>query len=185
LEFWRTIKINPTGNNFVQEFNNAIKMLQMTSIVPQMVNIGSSNAFDSGLKDSLYALWEQYKDSLNKDLKEQAARAYYLWSHESIRRQIYKPLKFAQTLGGPYETWDKISSIWTDLSEKAPWFRVMEKPYQYLKLVQTISISVMMFLPLFYGHLENTPKEMWLPWLKFISLSLSLSLSLSPSLLFI
>ena len=86
------INTQANGRNFMQAFNQEVRLFQMTSIVPQLVDInGNSSEIDSLMKECLYSYAQQYKNVNSDDHKAAVEAAMKLYKEKELRTNFFSP----------------------------------------------------------------------------------------------
>ncbi len=81
--------VNPHGKSFTQTFNEVLRLFQMTSIVPQMVDLAGNLAdVDSIIQECLQTFYEQFKTSTDPKLVENVQNTL-VWLQQKALRKLY------------------------------------------------------------------------------------------------
>ncbi|KAK5993804.1 hypothetical protein PT974_07241 [Cladobotryum mycophilum] len=141
------------GRSFMQAYNEAIRLFQMTSIIPTLVDIdGNSSEFDTLVKACLREFWERNKNSPNSKMVEQAAFAIELYRNNDLRNKMIAGYKRAQILAGGLNNWGVMVRRWEDIVGNSKWFlKLGSKGQKLLRTVQITAAVVILGLPLFPG----------------------------------
>ncbi len=159
-------QVNMAGHNFMQAFNQSIQIFQMTAIIPQLVDLdGNLSNFDSLLKDCLYEFWNHYKDSQDQTMTDHVQAALKLYQDDAVRRDFYMPLVTFQKLGGAGMNWGHITQMWTATVGDSLWFQALQWGATGLKLMGVLASSVMMFIPLMAGGIDNLEPAVMASWI--------------------
>ncbi|KAK2762104.1 hypothetical protein FQN54_001111 [Arachnomyces sp. PD_36] len=160
-------KINTAegGINFMGAYNEAIRAFQMTSIIPQLVDIDrNSSDFDSIVKECLHQFWNNYKDSSDTDLAKKAIDAEELYSNDELRKKFFQPLAKAGRLAQSSSSWNVMLDMWQDLVEEADWFKALQgasKLFSALKYVMPAVLLIMPFVPGLWNSMSTAEKASW------------------------
>lgn len=158
-------KINQDGKSFAEAHNDAIRMFQMQSIIPRMVDLdGCFSEFDSLLKESLQQFWTHYKDSKDINLMEQANHAKKLYQKNQIRRQFLDQFKVFNRVPGSAASWNTTVQMWEKTVRNTRWFKILHGASRFLELMKVcsaVALLVMPMLPGVWSSLKPTDKVMW------------------------
>ena len=144
------------GINFMGAFNNAIRVFQMTTLIPQLVDVdNTSGDLDSITKECLLEFWRSYKDSSDKGLAEQANRAKELYNNADMLRKFMDPLKKVQRLGGSAASWNLMLQMWDDMVMDSKWFKALQWGSKMFELVKSVTATALMILPFIPGFWAN------------------------------
>lgn len=153
------------ATNFMGAFNQIMRTFQMTSLIPQLVDInGSASDFDSLVKACLEEFWHKYEKSSDKHLVEQASLAKQLYENDELRKKFFDPLKKVLRMGGACESWSDMLEMWNDMIVDTTWFRALTNGKNLLVFLSYIAGAALIILPLvpgFWGALSTADKVYW------------------------
>lgn len=140
------------ATNFMGAFQEQMRLFQMSSLIPQLVDIdGSASDFDSLVKACLETFWHKYENSDNTHLKEQAALAKTLAQDDTLRNKFLNLLKKAVRLGGASCSWTITMEMWDTLVVGTTWFKVLTYSTKLFALIAYAAGAALIMLPLVPG----------------------------------
>jgi hypothetical protein len=154
------------GTNFMGAFNDAIRMFQMTSLIPQLIDLdGNSSDFDSLLKAMLEQFWTNYHDSSDPKLAEQANYAKELFQNDELPKKFILPFVRAQRFAGSLGSWGILVEKWTKFAEGSKWFQrlgaVGGKMLSLFRYATAASLVILPLLPGAWNAMSATDKVLW------------------------
>jgi hypothetical protein len=149
-------QVNANGPSFMQAFNQSMQLFQMSSIVPQLIDMsGNVTDLDSIVKECLYNFWLQNKDSTDPAMQEQLANAMELYNQDEIRKNFVMTFANAQRLIGSLGTWANIASRYSDVLNQSAWYTKLSNAAGKASIMVTaISVGILV-LPILKGGFQN------------------------------
>ena len=161
-------QVNTTkdGINFMEAFNGAVRMFQMSSIIPQLVDLDeSSSDFDSIVKACLEEFWQKYSDNSDPNIAEQALLAKQLWSDDELRWKFFNPLKKMQRfVGASVAAWNVLMKQWEHLLQESKWFKLLKFGQKFFVLMQkviAVAMFIMPLIPQFWSQMSPSDKTVF------------------------
>ncbi|KAJ6263322.1 hypothetical protein Dda_1885 [Drechslerella dactyloides] len=115
---------NPDGKTFQQAFNDLLRVFQMTSIIPQLVDLdGFAGDFDSILKAMLQQFYNDNISNPDPKIAEQAALAKALLEDDKARQGFYNNIISAMRLASALSSWSYIVKVFGNFNEAATWYK--------------------------------------------------------------
>ena len=147
----------PNGKNFMQVFNEDVRLFQMMALVPQLVDVnGNASDIDDLVKESLAQYAEKYKDVNMKDHKDAVEAAMKLHGDNELRAKIMRPLFSLKQYISTVSTWTSLMHMWEHQVQQQAWFKNLVKAANFFKMMAFSFAIVLVVLPL----IPNVRKEM-------------------------
>ncbi|KAK6341139.1 hypothetical protein TWF696_008226 [Orbilia brochopaga] len=115
---------NPNGKTFQQAFNELLRVFQMSTIIPQLVDLeGFSEDFDSILKSMLQEFYDENVNNPNPDIAKQAALAKQLLADDNARQGFYNNIIATMRVASTLASWAYIVKVFGDFNETQGWWK--------------------------------------------------------------
>lgn len=161
------VNSKPKCRNFMQAFNEDMRLFQMTSVIPHLVDIeGNAQAFDNLVVQCLDEYMKNYKGSLDQNHIDAVKAAKLLYSEQELRSKLWLPLIDAQRLAaavGAY-SWQLMSKQWELKVYQSAWFKRLtnaDKVFQTFQAAVACAIVVAGFLPDYRKQMAPEQKAVW------------------------
>ncbi|QVM12539.1 hypothetical protein D8B26_007162 [Coccidioides posadasii str. Silveira] len=154
------------GRSFMEAFNDAVRLFQMSSIIPQLVDLDrNSSDYDSLVKAALYEFWEKNKNSSTPEIAQQAELAKQLFENDQLRRNFQLSLRSAQALAGGFASWSVLMGKWENIVTETGWYKALGSRARGLfTTIQTLSAAAMIAMPFFTGgwsEMSDAQRASW------------------------
>ncbi|KAK5489509.1 hypothetical protein LTR46_003486 [Exophiala xenobiotica] len=153
--------------SFMQSFNETLRMFQMTSIIPQLVDpTGKHVDFDSILKDCLNAFWNHYQDVGKDDpsIQELVGYAKQLDADDKMRKDFLVPFFDAARVAGAAGNWTNTMTQWADMVSQNSWFKGLAQGAKLLRTMQYVAGAALLLMPLMPGMWSSMREEDKTKW---------------------
>ncbi|KAH7078575.1 hypothetical protein FB567DRAFT_607847 [Paraphoma chrysanthemicola] len=155
----------PGGRDFMQPYNNDMRLFQMTSIIPTLVNArGHSQDIDTLIFECLSDYIEHFKASANQDHADAVAAAEQLFANKELRDKFWLPLVSANRIGAAARSWTLTMKLWEDTVKDAEWFEKMASGGRVLAVFQAATAIVLIVMPLMPGMWSKMTPTQQLSW---------------------
>ncbi|KAK4182656.1 hypothetical protein QBC35DRAFT_147519 [Podospora australis] len=165
------VNTKPGGRNFMQAFNDEVRLYQMTTLVPQLVDINDNRSdFDSLFVECLAEYIQHYQGVDAKEHKEAMEAALLIHGNKELRHKIFDTLNLATRLSSASGSWLGIAQAWEAQWAANPVISKMASAAKFFKVTAGVTCMVMILIPLcpWFGlgeHVRNamTPEQklMW------------------------
>ncbi|KAK2051737.1 hypothetical protein LY76DRAFT_556740 [Colletotrichum caudatum] len=151
LENYQT-NTKPGGRNFMQAYNDDMRLFQMTSIIPTLIDArGNSREIDNLIVECLGDYIEHFKASPNQDHVDAIAAAEQLYMSKELRDKFWIPLTAASRLGVAASSWQLTMTMWENTIRGAAWFKNMASGGKLLQAFQGVTAVAFILMPLLPG----------------------------------
>lgn len=165
LEDNKTNTTTTDAKNFTQTFNEDMRLFQMTSCVPQLLDLdGNSSDFDDLLVQCLWDYKEHFKTSPDKNHQEAVQAAEELYAKFELRQKMFAPLAQASRLGQAAGSWNLITAKWEQTVINAPWFQKLQGASRLFATFQIISSAALIIfglIPSVRATMTDQQKIQW------------------------
>ena len=98
--------VNPHGKSFTETFNEVLRLFQMTSIIPQMVDLeGNLGDVDSIIQECLQTFYEQFKTSTDPKLVENVQNTLVWLQQKALRKMFLETISSSLILSNAGTSW--------------------------------------------------------------------------------
>jgi hypothetical protein len=155
----------PGGRNFMQAYNDDMRLFQMTSIIPTLVDArGNMEEIDTLMKECLSDYIEHFKASPDKEHADALEAAEKLYASQELRDKFFLSMANASRLGAAAGSWSLTMSLWEDNIKKAGWFQNLAGSAKYLAVFEAMAGAVLILLPLIPGTWDTMSDKQKLTW---------------------
>jgi hypothetical protein len=153
------------GRNFMQTYNDEMRLFQMTSIIPTLVDArGNSREIDSLITECLSDYIEHFKASPDENHIAAVEAAMKLYADKELRDKFWLPLANAFRLGAAASSWQMTMKLWEKTIKDAQWFRNLATGGKLLAMFQSAASAAFILMPLLPGMWDQMSEAQKLSW---------------------
>lgn len=159
------INTKPNARNFMQAFNEDVRLFQMTSIVPSVIDMdGNAQEFDDLFVQCLNEYIKNFKASPDEKHIEAVKAAQELYAQKELRSKFWQPLCIASRLGQAAGSWDMITQKWEFAVTNAQWFKNLQFGGRLLACFQAMSAATLIIVGFLPGMRDKWTQEQKTQW---------------------
>ncbi|CZR47321.1 uncharacterized protein FPRO_08695 [Fusarium proliferatum ET1] len=158
-------RVNPSGPNFMEAYNDDMRLFQMTSIIPTLVDIrGNSVEITTLIDECLADYIENFKVSTNPDHVAALAAAEQLYGDKQLQQKFWDSLASASRVGVAASSWRNTMYLWEKTIVQANWFKRLAAGGRLLAVFEAATGAVLLLLPLIPGMWDKMDSSQKLAW---------------------
>lgn len=160
------INTKPGGRNFMQAFNEDVRLFQMTAVVPSLIDMdGNTHNFDNIMVQCLDDYTQLHKFSPDERHKEAVTAAQELSSQKELRTDLWRPLAEAQQNLQAFASWGTIMEKWqAAVKASARYQNLLQKGAPILRCFQAGLAAVLVIIGFMPGARDKWTQGQKAQW---------------------